>query len=279
MSKFAEFRNRTLVQATLEMETALSIGARLSLEPTGTDLPVVKGTDGVPFIPGSSIKGAVRSQAERLLRTVNRKSELWACDPFADPCVPGDKKNDLWQQAEQQNRNRADILFADLVWKESCTACRLFGSPWFAARVAFKDAFLANGDDLPTVTQVRDGVGIDRDLGAARTGLKYDFEVVVPGTRFAVEMVMENVEPWELGFLLTVLRLWEEGNLALGGKVTRGPGWGKLKEMKLSQVDEQNLTDYLLQGVMQQVNPESFTQAFRQHLEQIKQQERRESDA
>jgi CRISPR/Cas system CSM-associated protein Csm3 (group 7 of RAMP superfamily) len=88
------------------MQTALSVGARLSLEPTGTDLPVVKGPDGLPFIPGSSIKGTVRSQAERILRTVNRRPDLWACDPFADPCVSGGRKAELWQQAEKINRQQ-----------------------------------------------------------------------------------------------------------------------------------------------------------------------------
>ena len=271
MNDFAAFRNRLIVTATLEMRTALSVGARLSLEPTGTDLPVVKGPDGLPFIPGSSIKGAMRSQAERILRTVNRRPDLWACDPFADPCVPGDRKAALWQQAEGRNRQQADAIFADLVWEASCTACRLFGSPWFAGRLAFKDAYLVNADDLPMVTQIRDGVGIDRDLGAARSGIKYDFETVVPGARFGIEILAENLEDWEAGFLLAVLRLWEDGALSLGGKVTRGPGWGALREIRLTQVSRQDLADYLIQGQTQPVAPDSFLQAFRKVL-------RREAD-
>jgi CRISPR-associated protein Csm3 len=279
MSVFATFKNRVLLRAVLEMETALSVGARLSLEPTGTDLPVVKGPDGTPFIPGSSIKGAVRSLTERILRTLNQEPYLWACDPFAAPCVPDDKKNSLWQQAEQQDRNQADILFSERVWEASCTACRLFGSPWFSGRVAFKDAFLLNGDDMPVVTQIRDGVGIDRDLGAARTGVKYDFETVVPGARFGIEILTENLYDWEIGLLLAVLQMWKEGGIALGGKTTRGPGWGRLKEMKLTRIDDQTLADYLLQGTTKKVEADSFIQVFRQHLEQIKQQGGRESHA
>jgi len=266
MNNFATFHNRLLLTATLEMQTALSVGARLSLEPTGTDLTVVKGPDGLPFIPGSSIKGAVRSQAERILRALSRKPNLWACDPFADPCVSGTRKAELWQQAEGQYRQRADILFAQWVWKESCTACRLFGSPWFAGRLAFKDAYLVNAGDLPVVAQIRDGVGIDRDLGAARSGIKYDFETVVPGARFGIEILAENLEDWEAGFLLAVLRLWEEGALSLGGKVTRGPGWGTLREIRLTQVSRQNLADYLIQGQTQPVAPDPFLQAFQEVL-------------
>jgi CRISPR-associated protein Csm3 len=271
MSVFDRFRRRLRVQATLEMQTALSVGARLSLEPTGTDLPIVKGPDGLPFIPGSSIKGAVRSQAERILRTVNRRPDLWACDPFADPCVSGGRKGELWQQAEGQNPQQADVIFADLVWEASCTACRLFGSPWFAGRLAFKDAYLVNADDLPVVTQIRDGVGIDRDLGAARSRVKYDFETVIPGARFGIEILAENLEDWEAGFFLTVLRLWEEGTLSLGGKVTRGPGWGVLREIRLTQVSRQNLVDYLIQVQTQPVAPDSFLNSFQAVL-------RREAD-
>ncbi len=258
MNLFDRFQNRTIIHATLEMETALSVGSRLSLEPTGTDMPVVKGPDGLPFIPGSSIKGVVRFQAERILRTRNQKPHLWACDPLDSPCVPAIRKEQLWEGA-----GRKDDAFAQAVWGESCTACRLFGSPWFAGRVAFKDAYLTNAEDLPVLTQIRDGVGIDRDLGAARTGVKYDFETVVPGACFGIEILTENLEDWEVGFLLTVLRMWEEGSIAIGGKTTRGPGWGKLKDITIQRVDPGNLMDYLIKGETKSPQTDHFLNAFR----------------
>lgn len=282
---FAKFSNQTRIWAVLEMQTALAVGSRLSLEPTGTDMPVIKGPDGLPFIPGSSIKGVVRFQTERILRTWNRRTDLWACDPFEDPCVPTEKKKELLKQIEEEmkkersNKKEIDLAFAEAVWQESCTACRLFGSPWFAGRVAFKDAYLLNAEDLPMITQIRDGVGIDRDLGAARTGIKYDFETVVPGARFGLEILAENLEDWEVGFLLTVLRLWEDGGIAIGGKTTRGPGWGRLKEIRIHRVDSKNLLDYLLecavrgQGAVKESPADRFLapagrflEAFRQRL-------------
>lgn len=268
MSVFDRFQNQTRIQAALEMWTALSVGSRTSLEPTGTDLPVVKGPDGVPFIPGSSIKGAVRSLAERILRTWDKRPDVWACDPFADPCISADHKERLLQEAEAEAEysNQTEHIFSNKVWDASCTACRLFGSPWFASRVAFKDAFPLNGDELPAVTQIRDGVGIDRDLGAARTGIKYDFEVVAPGARFRLEILTENLEDWELGFLLTVLRFWEEGDLALGGKVTRGPGWGKLVNLQLERVDTNTLLDYMFQRQQASVKADTFIEKLRERI-------------
>jgi len=279
MSVFDRFQNQTSIQAILEMQTALSVGSRGSLEPTGTDLPVMKDQNGVPFIPGSSIKGAFRALAERILRTWDKHPDLWACDPFDDPCVAAGRKDQLRRDAEAEDPDRAEQVFSNKVWQASCTACRLFGSPWFAGRVAFKDAFLLNADELPVVTQIRDGVGIDRDLGAARTGVKYDFEVVVPGARFGLEILMENVDDWELGFLLTMLRLWEDGNLALGGKVTRGPGWGKLVDTQLRRLDQNTLLDYLLQGQQEPAEPTVFITAFQEHIANALKQNGRKNDA
>jgi CRISPR-associated protein Csm3 len=257
MSGFAEFRNRTWIHAILEMQTALAVGSRLSLDPVGTDMPVIKDPEGKPFIPGSSIKGVVRFQAERMLRAVNRKPDFWACDPFDAPCVDASLKETLWKRAGQN-----DEIFTREVFSESCTACRLFGSPWMAGRVAFKDARLENHEDLPVWTQIRDGVGIDRDLGAARAGVKYDFETVVPGAQFRIEIMAENLENWELGFLLAVLRMWKEGGIAIGGKSTRGPGWGKLTDIQIYQVTPDNLLDYLSSGQKAERKEDELIEAF-----------------
>ncbi|HEY8476235.1 MAG TPA: CRISPR-associated RAMP protein Csx7, partial [Chloroflexota bacterium] len=219
---------------------------------------VVKGPDGTPFIPGSSIKGVLRFQAERILRSLTGRADLRACDPFDDPC--------LTDAARRPERGEDERTYAERIWSASCLVCRLFGSAALGSRLLFKDAHLLNGDDLPVVTQVRDGVGIDRDLGAAREGIKYDFEVVVPGARFDVEILAENVEPWELGFFLSVLRLWEEGTLAIGGKVTRGPGWGRLRDLIVWRLERDRLLDYLLGSDVPRVEAGAFVEAFRRHV-------------
>ncbi len=273
MNTFERFHSRTILRAELELQTALSVGSRTSLEPTGSDLPVIRSADGAPFIPGSSLKGVVRAETERILRAAKLPG-LRACDPFAQPCVDRNKKEALLRQAMQKGEREQEVEFTRLIWQNSCAVCRLFGSPWLASRLLFKDASLINGDDLPIVTQVRDGVGIDRDTGAAADGLKYDYEVVVPGTRFAVEILAENLEEWEMGLLLAMLRPLQEGLLPLGGKSSRGPGWGKLRGLTLQRVDTANLLDYLIKGEMAIVQPETFADAFQRTME-----ERRASDA
>jgi len=278
MNTFERFESRTTISATLEMQTALSVGSRASLEPTGTDLPVIKDQKGVPFVPGSSIKGVVRSEMERVLRSLDREStKLWACDPFGEfdkQCVSSDDKDDINKavgmliKKKQMKNEESEAERSKRIWDASCTVCRLFGSPWLASRLAFKDASLKNRQDLADVTSVRDGVGIDRDRGAAKDGLKYDFEVVSPGAEFNIEILAENVESWEIGLLLSVLRPWQEGYLPIGGKSSRGPGWGKLTKISIERIEKKDLLDYLLGAKTEPVPWETFVQSLRGHLSQ-----------
>ncbi|NSW76149.1 MAG: CRISPR-associated RAMP protein [Candidatus Atribacteria bacterium] len=248
MADFFRFENRTTIKATLRMETALSVGSRTSFLPAGSDLPVMKTPEGIPYIPGSSLKGVVRAYTERLLRTMDtlekkyQGQRVWACDPLDTKkcCVPGDIKKKLFQEAKE-----VDAEFTSLLYKESCTACRLFGSPWLASRVAFQDAFLQNASEMLRLTEIRDGVGIDRDLGTAKTNVKYDFETVPAGACFGITIVVENATGWEVGLLLLALEAMRKGELPLGGKTTRGVGWGKLEEITVQRIEESDILLYL----------------------------------
>ncbi|MDT7924207.1 MAG: CRISPR-associated RAMP protein Csx7 [Chlorobiota bacterium] len=248
MNTFWQFENRWLITATLRMKTALSVGSRASLLPAGSDLPVIKTPEGVPFIPGSSLKGVVRTYVERVLRTLDGmntqhpEQRLWACDPLDEKnrCVTADRKKELLAEAGED-----DARFTGLIWQHSCTACRLFGSPWLASRVAFQDAMLANRESLLRLTEVRDGVGIDRDLGSAKAGIKYDFETVPAGAEFRITIVVENAEEWEAGLLLLALKAIEKGELPIGGKTTRGPGWGELVDLEVQHIGKDTLLAYL----------------------------------
>jgi len=245
---FWKFENRWIITGILRMKTALSVGSRASLLPAGSDLPVIKTPEGIPLIPGSSLKGVVRSYVERVLRTMDELKKLhngqrlWACDPIDEKlcCVPKEVKENLLKEARED-----DEKFTKMIWDRSCTACRLFGSKWFASRVAFQDAMLANRENLLRLTEVRDGVGIDRDLGTAKPRIKYDFETVPAGAEFNINIVVENAEEWEVAILLMALKAMETSQLPVGGKTTRGTGWGELVDMKIEYISKDNLLDYL----------------------------------
>ena len=68
MKDFSTFKNRYFIKADFILESPIHVGKGVSLEPTGTDLPVIKTPEGRPYIPGSSIKGVFRSE---LINTAN----------------------------------------------------------------------------------------------------------------------------------------------------------------------------------------------------------------
>jgi len=91
--------------------------------------------------------------------------------------------------------------------------------------------------------QVRDGVAIDRDTETSAERLLYNYEVIPSDVRFYLEILVENVEPWQLGMLILGLKPFERGEIALGGFRSRGLGnvrldWsGTYFEMKPGDVD------------------------------------------
>jgi len=258
MKPFGRIETRLVVEAKIKAEAALHVGCGGSLEPSGTDSPVIRTADGKPFIPGSSIKGVLRSFAEQLLRTMQGlglegpqpppKSGVWACEPFASTCcVSKDDKDSFWEEARKEaegteknsdekrgeRKPTRDEIFAQKLFEHACYACRLFGCQYFAGRIALADAF----PDGEVTTQVRDGVGIDRDTGTAKEGIKYDFEVVEPGAKFDLRIVCENLEEAEEAFFAHLLKLWQDEGIHLGAKTARGLGLTKLTEIEVKRYD------------------------------------------
>jgi len=253
MTDFLSFKNRYFVSADLIMERPFHIGKGTSLEPVGTDLPVVKTLEGIPYIPGSSIKGAMRAKLEQILRTLDTQGfkwngqKIWACDPLDNSnCCVTDSKRKQMQKKHTLNGNLNDTAFTAELLNAHCTACRLFGSPWVASRIYFKDMYLINKDEILKLFEIRDGVGIDRDTGTAKKGMKFDYEIVPSWTKFRLEAILENVEDWEVGLFSILLKLGKKGEIALGGKVSSGLGWARIENIKIDKVDKTNLIDFVL---------------------------------
>jgi CRISPR-associated RAMP protein (TIGR02581 family) len=230
---FDSFDNRVSLVGTLTALTALRIGAGRATGVTGTDLPVVRNAFGKPYIPGSSFKGALRASVEALVRSVSASPRA-ACNPLNpdDWCV---KKKPPEMNEEQ---------FNELIEKNTCLVCHVFGSPWLASKVSVRD-LPVEGMWIDQY-EVRNGVGIDRDAGTAAEGLLYDFEVVPAGTSFSCKLVVENAEEWELGLLMMALRPFERGEAALGGARSRGLGAVEVKWHERKRVSKgKELFDYL----------------------------------
>ncbi len=269
---FDKFNSRVTIRGRLVAETGLHIGSgSASLDPAATDSPVIRDVAGRPFIPGSSLKGALRAHIESLVRGLGRPG-FESCDPLANPCVPNKKQNgkdgieDLKRDADQDARDengrldrvKYDGMLTNKIIGQSCVVCQLFGSPWLASHALIKDLFVDDSWQMRRI-ELRDGVGIDRDTETARQGIKYDFEVVPATTGFKLEIVAENAADDLFGLLALGLREMEQGRVALGGKTTRGLGGVRLALEEIEVVGDEtagkydgegsaDLLDYLLKG-------------------------------
>ena len=260
-SYFEIFKNRYFINAEIILQTPLHVGKGVSLKPIGTDLPVIKDAFDRPYIPGSSLKGVIRFQTERMLRSIEKFKdkfgvEIMACDPLGDQCVNDEK---TFEEA-----------FLAEIWNNTCLACRIFGSQWFASRIYFKDAYLLNEGNFYK-TEIRDGVAIDRDTGTAKSKMKYDYEVVPPGVKFKFEIILENMQDWEVGLICLVLKLWKEGQIAIGGKTSVGLGWGSLDKIRIEKIDLNKLVDFIFDPSKKDVlNFEDLLNVFKTKLEDQK---------
>lgn len=145
-------------------------------------------------VPGSSLRGALRSRAERIVRT------LWP-------------EIDLWEPVDAR---RSDVEGAG--GDPGDPASRLFGSTARAGLVRVLDA-PADGSHR----QRFDFVAIDRLTGGAADKLKFDAEAVVGGT-LDVTVEMRGDDGPSLGLLTLVLCDLATGDLPVGSRRYRGFG-------------------------------------------------------
>lgn len=233
---FHKLERRLCLSGVLSTRTGLRIGSGGSGELDAVDLPVLRDARGYPLIPGSSLKGVMRSTIEALVRGAAQDTNtgLWACDPLSEGKGGASKACGV-HAAGQRDQIKVD---------EHCAVCRLLGSRLVASHVRFSDALIPPEDrnDRAPV-EVRDGVAIDRDLRVAYGTNKYDFEVVSPGTRFDLEVFVENPQPWLMGLLVVGFEQIAEGFSALGGFTSRGLGRVEIHWSRMTQVTARELLD------------------------------------
>lgn len=227
----ALLRERYVFVGRLVMETALHLGGGHE-SVTATDSPILRDAGGQPFIPGSSLKGAFRSAVERLAPAMGYGSCALLADAADCFTVTTDQKlKDEYQRLAGsigREKGMTEDKLLEWVEKHLCDTCKLFGSTVLASRVRFADLRVDDKTWLG-ITQVRDGVGINRDTERAEDRIKYDFEVVPPGTAFMFEMVVENPTPTDKALLAIGLAEFESGMVPMGGIRSRGLGRCKLE--------------------------------------------------
>ncbi|MBI2470385.1 MAG: CRISPR-associated RAMP protein [Planctomycetes bacterium] len=260
MKNCGSFKNKIKASGRLDFETAFHIGSG-NTGTLGTKMGVLKDFDGIPVLPGSTLKGIFRSTAEKLAEHF----ELWACffdlslsninDKF---CISDENyRNNENTKKEldelKKNSEGAEKNMWDWINKNTCDICKIFGSPMSASRIFFSDAKL---EDWAGNVLIRDGVSIDRDSETAIDQAKYDYEVVPRGAAFSFAIEIQNYEDNEIALIAAVISEWENG-LRIGGFTSRGMGKAKLTLQKVETLDYANpeqLKNHLLNKKMEQDN-------------------------
>ncbi|WP_457751606.1 type III-A CRISPR-associated RAMP protein Csm3 [Thermococcus sp.] len=231
-----KFYGKIIIKGRIKAVTGLHIGSQKDIsEIGGIDNPVIKDPHtGLPYLPGSSLKGRLRALFEVLVNS--RLNELRERYPTLSKYSPGSCRPDNRENCGKffnKKINRGWIhVCPDYNSALNCPVCRLFGASGnesnFPSRVIVRDAFLTeewverwkSGEEL---TEAKIEVGIDRVTSQANPRTN---ERVVAETEFEFEIIynVERLDHWEddVRNLLTAMALLEDSYL--GGSGSRGYG-------------------------------------------------------
>src|SRR5262245_40171796 len=134
LSKELKLTRKVRINGTITFETSWRVGSGKEGE-TMSDLGVVLGPDGVPILPGSSLKGKLRNTCESLAHALTMTDGQPAEACLLNYQVSGvrctsDVKyyhNQLRKEYQQVLRNERDRM--EWLYRNTCDVCKLFGSP------------------------------------------------------------------------------------------------------------------------------------------------------
>lgn len=214
---------KLIVEGDIVCQTGLHIGAgKGSLEIGGADNPVVKDAFGLPYIPGSSLRGKLRSLLEQS-SGLAVPSELVYVSKRRGQEVrihQSERPDDEICLLFGRNPGRMERVSGDAVDSSAATPARLtvYDAPLIAESITAQ--MRENMDD--ELTEVKSENAIDRITSQANPRT---LERVPSGARFRTRFVMDVLCDEDAPLLLRLLeglRLLEDDTLGGGG--SRGSG-------------------------------------------------------
>ena len=218
MARTLELKGYCSLTANLVCKTGLRVGGtEAGMSIGGAENPVIKDSRGIPYIPGSSMKGKLRSLLEYKYKKVSQEPRH-----EGEPCGCG---------------------------RPDCPVCFMFGPhrntrhDLGPTRIIVRDAYLSEksqkdwdtarkeGDEF---TETKTETMINRRTGRAADRSLRIQERIPAGTEFALNI---NLRVFDDDDADMMKKLVEEAlsylqQDALGGSGTRGYGWVEVKDIR-----------------------------------------------
>jgi CRISPR-associated protein Csm3 len=226
------FLGKLVLEGEIHCKTGLHIGAgKGSLEIGGADNPVVKDAFGIPYIPGSSLRGRLRSLLEQTLGLAVPHELIYLSKRKGQEVRihQSDRPDDDICLLFGRNPGRVEKVSGEAIEGAAATPARLtvYDAPLLVDSIT--PQMRENLDD--ELTEVKSENAVDRITSQANPRT---LERVPAGARFHFRMVLDVLCAEDRPLLARVaeaLRLLEDD--ALGGGGSRGSGRISLSALNL----------------------------------------------
>src|ERR1700688_2176101 len=224
---------KLILSGDLHCETGLHIGAgKGSLEIGGADNPVVKDAFGLPYIPGSSLRGKVRSLLENALGLTSPTELVYLSKRKGQEVRihQSDRPDDEICLLFGRSPGRMERVQGDALESKSASPARLTVYDAPLDQDSITPQMRENLDD--EITEVKSENAIERITSQANPRT---LERVPAGARFHVRMVLDILCEEDKALAARViegLRLLEDD--ALGGRGSRGGRPVRVGNVKLT---------------------------------------------
>ena len=253
--KGGTFINRYRIEGTLTTQSPLHIGdgnrekkpARFSdTEETPEYSTVIKDIRGRAYIPGSSLKGTMRSWTSQLF-TMLGLSEI-------NTQTRGDALNKLSTLKDNLKDNfkalKKELKIAEFLFGSTANEGKLefWDAPMQTPPAIGKNEVLSHaGYDAQSGTILFKSVAIDPATGTAADKKLYNYEAVPKGASFKITICAQNLIASELGMLLFALDGFNSVIYPLTLGAMAGIGYGRCSFAinTVYSLDQDNLEDWL----------------------------------
>jgi CRISPR-associated protein Csm3 len=224
---------KLILEGTLRCDTGLHIGAgKGSLEIGGADNPVIKDAFGIPYVPGSSLRGKLRSLLERALGLAVPAELVYLSKRRGQEVRihQSDRADDEICLLFGRNPGRMERVNGEALDSTTASPARLTVCDAPLDPESITPQMRENLDD--ELTEVKSENAIDRITSQANPRT---LERVPAGARFRVRCVLDVLceeDKTLLARLAEGMRLLEDDSLGGGG--SRGSGRVRFENLRLS---------------------------------------------